>query len=401
MAYVETSYQSWFGRIGNAIVGVLFGLILVPVSFIVLFWNEGRAVHTARTLEEGKSAVVSVEAGKVDPAHDGKLIHFTGQAIPAAGGKLDDSVFHVSADAIHLRRKVLMYLWKEEKHTEKHNNAIGGGTSETTTYNYSKIWSNDPIDSTNFKEAGHTNPSRWRIESHTIDAPAVTAGAFTLNRELVSRIDDFTPVTVSTDTINSLSDDLKGDARYADNAIYLSNETGRKPDPNSPQVGDLKIAFEAALPGDVSVIAKQTGSNLEPYQTKNNALQLLYIGSHSAEEMFKSEQVRNGRITWILRGCGFLAMWIGLALILSPLRVLTSVIGIVGDLVGAGIGLVTGIIAVAGSFVTIAIAWIAYRPVIGVGLLIVAGCAIALLLVMRSKAAMLRKGVVTGQLVSR
>ena len=55
MAYTEVTRTGYFGRIGNAIKGVIFGIVLFFVSFIILFWNEGRAVHTARTLEEGKS----------------------------------------------------------------------------------------------------------------------------------------------------------------------------------------------------------------------------------------------------------------------------------------------------------------------------------------------------------
>ncbi len=66
------------------------------------------------------------------------------------------------------------------------------------------------------------------------------------------------------------------------------SETGRKPDPNSPEIGDLKVSFSAALPGDVSVIAMQSGTTLSPYQTKNNAIELLYVGNHTAEEMFKT-----------------------------------------------------------------------------------------------------------------
>jgi len=393
MSYTETTNQGWLSRIGNAIVGVLFGLVLVPVSVIVLFWNEGRAVHTARTLEEGKSAVVSVDAAKVDPANDGKLVYFSGKAISATGDKLADPVFHVSADAIHLRRQVRMYEWKEDKQTDSHNNAVGGGTTNTTTYNYSKVWNDRPIDSSSFKESGHQNPSHWRLDSNTLNASSVTVGAFTLNSELAGKIDNFTPVDLPANTIDALPTDLKSDAVYSNNAVFISNDPGQKPDVGSPRIGDLKVAFDAALPGDVSVIAKQAGSNLAPYQTKNNALQLLYVGAHSADEMFKSEEVKNGRLTWILRGAGFLAMWIGLAMLLNPLKVLSDVIGIVGDIVGAGIGIVTGLIAVVLSFITIAIAWISFRPIVGIGLLVVAGGALALILVLRSRGATRRRAI--------
>jgi hypothetical protein len=49
----EVTSQSIFGRIGNSIVGMLFGFVLLVGSIILLFWNEGRAVATAKSLREG------------------------------------------------------------------------------------------------------------------------------------------------------------------------------------------------------------------------------------------------------------------------------------------------------------------------------------------------------------
>ena len=53
-SFSEVSSQSWFGRLGNAIKSVLLGIILFVVSFPLLWWNEGRAVHTAQGLTELK-----------------------------------------------------------------------------------------------------------------------------------------------------------------------------------------------------------------------------------------------------------------------------------------------------------------------------------------------------------
>ncbi len=40
----EVSRQSWFSRLGDAVKGIVFGVVLVGLSLAVLFWNEGRAV---------------------------------------------------------------------------------------------------------------------------------------------------------------------------------------------------------------------------------------------------------------------------------------------------------------------------------------------------------------------
>ena len=49
MVHTEVTSQSWFQRIGSALMGVLLGIVLFLVSFPVLFINEGRAVKTAKS----------------------------------------------------------------------------------------------------------------------------------------------------------------------------------------------------------------------------------------------------------------------------------------------------------------------------------------------------------------
>ena len=66
----------------NILKSALFGLVLVIGACILLFWAEGRAVKTARSLEEGKGLVVEVDAAKIDAGNDGKLVHITGDAVP-------------------------------------------------------------------------------------------------------------------------------------------------------------------------------------------------------------------------------------------------------------------------------------------------------------------------------
>ena len=76
----ETSSQGWLSRLGGAIKGILVGIVMVIAAFPLLFWNEGRAVRTAKSLDEGSGAVVTTPSERVDPAHEGKLVHTTGRA---------------------------------------------------------------------------------------------------------------------------------------------------------------------------------------------------------------------------------------------------------------------------------------------------------------------------------
>ena len=136
--FSEVSTQSWFSRIGDSIKGILFGGVLAVVAVLVLFWNEGRAVNRAQALKEGGGAVVAVDAERVDPANDGKLVHLSGLATTTE--TLADGEFGIVTNALKLRRNAEMYQWKEITSQSKGKN-LGGSETTRTTYSYDKMWS--------------------------------------------------------------------------------------------------------------------------------------------------------------------------------------------------------------------------------------------------------------------
>ena len=85
----------------------------------------------------------------------------------------------------------------------------------------------------------------------------------------------------------------------------------------------------------------------------------------TATTMFKREIASNNVITWVLRVVGFIAMFIGLNLLLN----LIAVLPFFGNIVGFS----TFIIAATLSITTIVIAWIFSRPILGVTLFVIAG----------------------------
>ena len=379
--FTQYSRTGYGGRIGNAFGTALFGLLLFAASFFLLFWNEGRAVKTSQMLKEGAASVVSVDSASIVPANDGKLVYFNGQTI---GKALADPLFQVNIDpAIHLRRVVKMYQWKEKRETNAHTDAVGGGQTSKTTFTYSKVWSDALIDSSSFQYAdSHHNPSAKRIDTTKWTAEPVIVGAFTLPGQLVDRIDNYQPVVTSEDNRQKLPDELKSDSVLTDGFYYISGQNGRMVDPQQPQIGDLQVAIESVAPGPVSVIAKQTGNTVAPYPTRSGKdLQLLYTGVHPAAEMFATEQQHNKNLSWILRGVGFACMWFGLMALARPLSVVASVVGLVGDVVGAGVAFFSFLLAVMLSSVVIAVAWVFYRPVLGISLFALAGVAGVLLIV--------------------
>ncbi len=368
-SFSETSSESWLSRVGKAFMAIPIGLILFAVSFVVLFWNEGRAVHTAQGLAEGKAGVVSVEADRVDQTNQGKLVHVTGEA--TATETLTDPQLAVSAKALKLQRIVQMYQWKERSETKKRKK-LGGGEERVTTYHYDKGWVGQPIDSSGFKRPdGHQNPDHWPLKGWTGQAQTVTLGAFKLPAGLVDQIRQTAPLPVGETERDALPDDLKEQARLDAGRFYLGEN------PSDPKVGDLTVAFEQVRPQVVSLLAKQSGDSFEPYATKaGTSIHRLQAGNASADEMFQEAEAENNTTTWILRLVGFILMAVGIMMVLGPLSVLADVVPFIGGIVGFGTGFLAFSIATVLSLVTIAIGWIAYRPVVGVSILVVAGLAL-------------------------
>lgn len=364
-SYTEVTTKSWFGRIGESIKGILFGIIVIPLSIALLWWNEGRAVTTANSLKEGAAAVASVAADKIDAANDKKLVHVTGDAKAAV--PVADPDFGISVSALRLVRSEEIYQWVENKKSET-KQKVGGGEETTTTYTYTKKWTDKPVNSAEFKQQGnHVNEGSLIAGDANISADKVTLGAFLVPVDLVKRMGSPEKHPVTEADLAKLPADLKPGAHVQAGVFYF----GVKPD--APQIGDVRVSFEIVKPGAFSILAAQVGETFGPYQTKaGDALSMITSGAVSAETMFKNAASANKIITWLARLGGFLFMAFGFMAVMRPLSVLGSVVPFIGSIIGMGTGLISFMLAATISLVVIAIAWIVVRPLLGITVLVLA-----------------------------
>lgn len=365
--FTEVTSQSWFGRIGGAIKGVLIGIILLPIAAVLLFWNESRAVTTAKSLKEGAAAVVDVSPSAVQAGNEGKLIHLTGEV--TTDEALRDPIFAVSATALRLNRKVEMYQWKEEEHSETHKK-LGGGEETVKTYTYSKAWSDKVIESARFKQPeAHANPTELPVPVVSTMTSKAVLGAFKIPTSIIEKMSGEQALPAPADSLNSVPAGLKAKAKLSEGGIYIGQ------DPATPAVGDARVTFEQLKPGTFSIIAAQNGDTLAPYQTHaGREIERVESGSLAANVMFQHAATENSMTTWLLRGVGFIVMFIGFAAILHPLSVLGDVVPFIGGIVEFGTTLVAGFVSFAATVLVIAVAWLAARPLLG-GTLLVLGIA--------------------------
>jgi hypothetical protein len=368
-SFTEVSSQSWFGRLFESIKSVLFGGILFLVSFPLLFWNEGRAVRTARSLTEGLGAVVPVASDTVNPANEGKLVHISG-AVKTETPVVDDQLA-IESDAVKLIRNVDMFQWVEHKKSESRSK-IGGGSETVTTYSYAKEWAKGRVDSSAFKHPeDHENPQAASFESKTFVADPVKAGAFTMSAEQIGKLNNATDLAVEASALGKLPDDWKDKLQVKDGKFY----TGA--DPATPALGDARVSFQTVKPAAVSLVGVQTKESFAPFQAKaGDQILLVQEGTHTAPEMFQKAQDDNAFLTWILRGVGFIMMFLGILLVFRPIVVFADVLPLFGTMLGAGIGLFAFLGAIVLTILTVAVSWIFVRPVLGIALIVVAGAAV-------------------------
>ena len=422
----EVESISWIKRLGNSFKGVLVGIVLFIAGFPVLFCNESRSVATAKRLDEGAGAVVSVAADKVDGANEGKLVHVSGLA--TTEDTLVDDQFGVSAKAIRLVREVEVYQWVE--HSETRPVKKDGKEYKETTYTYKLEWCSKPVDSQGFKEKGHDNvPATLAFGDRESFATKVTLGAFSLSAEDIRRIHGEAPLAFPADY--KVPESIAG-AQFLNGTVYIpvaeaapsvaaavvaaiapaSNTVAsatnavaeatnavataaaaavapvaKRDVAQSPKVGDVRVTFKAVMPHDISIIERQTGSTFAPWTASDGKdISMLVSGLRTAEQMFASAKAANKTFTWILRLVGFLMMFVGLKMVLGPIATLVDAIPILNGIVSMGVSLVAFLVAAVFALITIAVSWIVVRPVLGIGLLVAAG-ALAAYLFMKKKQA--------------
>ena len=352
----------------------LLGLLLTLASFPVLFLNEGRAVRTAKSLEEGAAVVVHIEAAPVNPVNDGKLVHFTGQAVTTAAVR--DPIFGIEARALQLSRKVEMYQWKRTTR--------GRGDSQSNAPgDYERVWSEQLLTVTDSRNpGGHENPPALPYKAETISARDAQVGDFQVPRRVIASLDgSFVPLSLDEKMVAAVpnpSGSQAGQPRLERGSLYFGGN------PAEHQVGDVRIHFATKGLSEISVIGRQHGQTIEPFPTRaGRPVEMARVGSIDAQDMFDGALTTNTVLTWVLRVTGYLLMSLGIFMVVK-VRGLLRFIPLFGSAFNAGAALLAFVFASAASLAIIALAWIAYRPALSLTLLILSG-AFAAVLVLRGR----------------
>ena len=424
MAYQEQRTTGYGTRVGNSFKAIGTGFILFCIGTALLWWNEGRTVKTEKMLEEVGGSYVEMEnPNKKDASLDGELI--CGSALATTEDSLSDNQFGVGAKAIALHRRVEYYQWVEDS-KESSEDKLGGKEVTTTTYTYSKKWVSQPIESSEFKDPAYQNKNTvlTTVEESEQYAENVKFGAYQLNETLIHMIssregldlnisedmlnqldksaqtayerfygvkksakqtvEQLAETTVLSDSAKAVADSLKAvndsiiknavnkkDIEYVHqegNVLYF----GRVPD--SPEIGDVRVTFEKVVPAKVTVMAVVDGDSFKSFKAENGKrFQRLVMGKKSGDEIIDIEKETNNMLLWVFRIFGVMLVIGGLKGIFGFLETVLKVVPFIANIFGWGVGVVCTILGLVWSLIIIAIAWLFYRPILGITLLVIAG----------------------------
>ena len=343
--------------------GIVVGIIFVFIGIVLLWLNEGSAAKMEATIKEAKDQYIDVSSDKVDTSNEGKLIATTGKLEVSQAGATD-STFNIHVANPKLQRTVEMYQWDEDCENDEDGNSV---------CSYNTVWDDEIIDSNSFEDTTHNNPSSMPYSSESFVAGGSKVGMFTLSDDLLEQLNADKKVELQNNAI-ATNMGLTSDGTY-----YTNVQNG------TPKVGDIRISFSYSDAKDVSVLAVQKNGGFSKFTSTNGyEIYELEQGTLSGQEILQNLSDENNLTKWIFRLVGIICVIGGFSAMVEPLQRLANYIPIFGTLFGWVTGIITFVLGLALSLVVIALAWLRYRPVLSIGLLI--GVILVVILVKKFKA---------------
>ena len=437
MAYTETTTTGYGTRVGNSFRAIGSGILLFVLGTALLWWNEGRAVKTEKMLDEAGSKYVEMEnPNKKDASLEGELICGTALATTEDSLTDVDFGIGAKAIALRRTVEYYQWVEHSQTKKEDKLGGKEVSTT-TYTYSkqwvsspvqssqfHDPAYQNKNMVLTTVEEADqyaeNVSFGAYKLPESLIHSISSREGIdLALAEDLLAQFDKNTQaayerfygvqksiqqpaqqpqqpvaqaipdsilallpdsVKAQLDSLQAVNDSInkqmanaenKKDLNYihqAGNVLYF----GRVP--GAPEVGDVRVTFEKVVPAKVTVMAVVDGDTFKPFKAKNGKrFQTLVMGAKSGDEIIEAEKEANNMILWFLRILGCLMVIGGLKGIFGFIETILKVVPFIAGIFGWGVGLVCTIIGVAWSLIVIAIAWLFYRPLLGISLLVLAG----------------------------
>ena len=334
----------WYGsRIMDSIKGIIFWFILFIASFFVLWMNEWSV-----DLSEIAKTSTEVSSETINTANEWVFISITWEITSAE--EIWDNLYLKPGNYISIYRDVEMFSWEESTETETKTNVWWSETT-TTKYNYNKVWTSSPSNSSSFEISDwHNNPGK-ALDSTSNTVKKWNIWAFNLDTQAI-RLPGNSPIVLTKD--NTILEDTNTGAIALIN-WYLFQWKGSI---SNPEVWDIRISYSALNDWtNITAMWKQTAENIRSFSDKDwNTIYRVFHGTRS--EAISTLRTEYLFMLWGLRILWFVLMWAWLSMLLWPISVLLDVLPIAWSLSRWIIWIITFVIAAILSIITIVISMI-------------------------------------------
>jgi len=219
---------------------LLGGSLVILAALAMLASNESNVLaYRAAAMRHGGVVVNATRSGPT-PGNNGDMVLVSGT--PRIVHPAIDRWFGIRADVPVMWRVTQMFQWREIDY------------AGTTTYELE--WVDHPVDSSGFKHpAHHRNPAEMPFGNERFLAGEVRLDGFLLSPKLVLSMpgrQDITP------DFGDLRPNLAASFRPYRGALVTSEHL------DSPQLGDVRVSWQAAPRQTVTIIAQNQDGTLTP-----------------------------------------------------------------------------------------------------------------------------------------
>ncbi|ASV07197.1 TMEM43 family protein [Leptospira interrogans] len=317
----STESVGFLSQMGNSFKSILTGIVLLPVSFII--------IYNVETCEQASAALKN--AMPVGQAKEGQPSYVTGtlKASPLGGEFLRSGSF------ISYSISSEVYAWDEQVKTE------GSGSNKKEVRNCILKWTSSPENPSGFKLSGCRTKRYYRksVQDQSDFASGALVHADGKNYSVQLEDVDFTSQVPSRDA--NENEILAGRFVYGDGYLYSSKSCVESEKEGCERI---KISVIPIPEGDMTFVGDVKGNRVGQFVSSEGNKFLNASVGNFAETMADIKSDDN-TMKWVGRLIGFIAMFSSFTLMAGPLTSLLSFIPFVGDLGGGLIKVVLGIVA--------------------------------------------------------
>lgn len=312
MAVEETEVIGAGSQMMSSLKGMLGGLALIPLSFVVVWYASQRA-QASEELAGALPVSQKAEAVKED-----KAVYATGkiQAQP-----LGDPGYIKPGPYLSLSRTAEVYAWKETKETKTEKQ----GTKEVkkTIYDCELAWTSNP--SSAYGEKGCSGKPRYSVRGSSQSYSARVSIAADGQTYAAQGADDYGFASISlTD-----ADLAQGGLTLDSNDLYFDASCA-----GSPSAGCQRLSYSGKKydpESEHTVVGSEQGGRFGEFKD------FLVLGVGNYKQTMEAVSSSDTIMTWVLFAASVICLGGGMSLLVGPLLQLIEFIPLIG---GFGAGLI-------------------------------------------------------------